>query len=320
MNTSRKEEISRNVAQVTIGEEQAQQRIDNFLMRALKGVPKSHVYRLLRTGQVRVNSARVSADYRLKTGDVVRLPPVRVAAPAAVPDADEAATELPVCYEDEALLVIDKPAGVAVHGGSGVSSGVIERLRVQRPAAPFLELVHRLDKDTSGLLMLAKKRSALTEMHRQLRDGEIDKHYLALVAGKWRNATQRVRAPLRRYLTGDGERRVAVDDGGMSADTLFTRERIWPGFALLDAKLGTGRTHQIRVHLAHIGFPVAGDTKYGGAEANRSLRARGLRRLFLHAARLGFTHPLKGGKIQLESPLPEELRLFLDQLNEGVAT
>lgn len=316
MNTFRKEEIAQSVAQVTIGEEQATQRIDNFLMRHLKGVPKSHVYRLLRTGQVRVNKGRVDAAYRLCQGDIVRLPPVRVAAAPPAPAAAEVAAAMVVAYEDEALLVIDKPAGLAVHGGSGESSGVIERLRAQRPRAPLLELVHRLDKDTSGLLMVAKKRSALTEMHRQMRDGEVGKHYLALVAGKWRNARQRVRAPLRRYLTAEGERRVAVDAEGMSADTLFTQVRKWPGYALLDAELGTGRTHQIRVHLAHLGFPIAGDTKYGDAQSNKSLRALGLRRLFLHAARLSFRHPLKEERISLESPLPEDLQGFIDALRE----
>lgn len=316
MNTLRKAEIAQGVSQISIGEEQAQQRLDNFLVRHLKGVPKSHVYRLLRTGQVRVNSGRVDAAYRLREGDLVRLPPVRVAQAPEAPADIEADLGVTVVFEDAAVLVVDKPSGLAVHGGSGVSAGVIERLRAQRPRAPFLELVHRLDKDTSGLLMVAKKRTALTELHRQLRDGEVDKHYLALVTGRWRNARQRVRAPLRRYLTADGERRVAVDDEGMSADTLFTLRQAWPGHALLEAELGTGRTHQIRVHLAHVGFPVAGDTKYGKVEVNKTLRARGLRRLFLHAERLGFVHPLNGEKIQLESPLPGELQDFLTQLEE----
>jgi len=304
------------VAQIRIGAEQAGQRIDNFLVRQLKGVPKSHVYRLLRTGQVRVNSARIGADYRLQEDDLVRLPPVRTAQPSSPPTDAAAGVELPVVYEDEALLVVDKPAGVAVHGGSGVSAGVIEQLRVQRPKAPFLELVHRLDKDTSGLLALAKKRSALTAMHQQLREGQVEKHYLALVTGRWRNARQRVRAPLRRYLTADGERRVNVDADGMSADTLFVLQQSWPGYALLDAELGTGRTHQIRVHLQHLGFPIAGDSKYGHAETNRTLRGLGLRRMFLHAARLSFNHPLKSEKITLTAPIPQELDAFLQRITE----
>ncbi|MFN0316857.1 MAG: RluA family pseudouridine synthase [Burkholderiales bacterium] len=310
MSTLRKE-----VSQVEIGEEEAQQRIDNFLVRTFKGVPKSHVYRLLRTGQVRVNSGRIDADYRLQQGDVVRLPPVRT---AQAPLAEGAAPgdPLPIVLEDDALLVVDKPAGLAVHGGSGISSGVIEQLRAQRPQARFLELVHRLDRDTSGLLMVAKKRSALTEMHRQLREGEVEKHYLALVLGHWRNAKQRVRAPLLRYLTQEGERRVSVDAEGQSADTLFLLQKAWPQFALLEAQLGTGRTHQIRVHLSHLGFPIAGDSKYGDTEKNKALKKRGLHRLFLHAAKLSFVHPVKKEKIHLGAPLPRELADFMGRLEQ----
>ncbi len=307
--------LRKAVSLVEIGEEQAEQRIDNFLVRELKGVPKSHIYRVLRTGQVRVNSGRIGASYRLKTGDLVRLPPVRTAQPLAA----EAATPsdpLLVVHEDDALLVIGKPAGLAVHGGSGISSGVIEQLRAQRPQARFLELVHRLDRDTSGLLMVAKKRSALTEMHRQLREGEVEKRYLVLVLGHWRNPKQRVRAPLMRYLTEEGERRVSVDPEGQSADTLFLLQASWPGFALLEAQLGTGRTHQIRVHLSHLGFPIAGDSKYGDGERNKELKRLGLRRLFLHAAKLSFRHPLKDEKIHLDAPLPRELADFLHRLKQ----
>ncbi len=307
--------LRKEVSQVEIGEEQAEQRIDNFLVREFKGVPKSHVYRLLRTGQVRVNSGRIDAAYRLKMGDVVRLPPVRTAQPP-VAKAPAPGDPSAVVYEDDALLVIDKPAGLAVHGGSGISYGVIEQLRAQRPHARFLELVHRLDRDTSGLLMVAKKRSALTEMHRQLREGEVEKRYLAMVLGHWRNAKQRVRAPLLRYLTGEGERRVSVNPEGQSADTLFLLQASWPEFALLEAQLGTGRTHQIRVHLSHLGFPIAGDSKYGDEERNKALKKRGLRRLFLHAAKLSFMHPLKEEKIQLDAPLPKELADFLGCLEQ----
>ncbi len=310
LNTLRKEKVSL----VEIGEEQAEQRIGNFLVRQLKGVPKSHVYRLLRTGQVRVNSGRIDAAYRLQTGDVVRLPPVRVAQREEAPAGLDESDPLAVVFEDEALLVIHKPAGLAVHGGSGISAGVIESLRAQRPQARFLELVHRLDRDTSGLLMVAKKRSALTEMHRQMRAGEVEKHYLALVIGRWHNPKQRVRAPLLRYLTAEGERRVSVDPQGQSADTLFLLQKSWSAFALLEAQLGTGRTHQIRVHLSHLGFPIAGDAKYGNAERNKDLRKCGLRRLFLHAGTLAFQHPLKPEKIRLEAPLPKDLSDFLQQL------
>ncbi|MSQ60762.1 MAG: RluA family pseudouridine synthase [Betaproteobacteria bacterium] len=307
--------LRKEVSQVEIGEEEVQQRIDNFLVRTFKGVPKSHVYRLLRTGQVRVNSGRIDADYRLQLGDMVRLPPVRTAQ-ASVTTWDAPADPLAVVLEDEALLVVDKPAGLAVHGGSGISSGIIEQLRAQRPQARFLELVHRLDRDTSGLLMVAKKRSALTEMHRQLREGEIEKRYLALVLGPWRNARQRVKAPLLRYLTQEGERRVSVDAQGQSADTLFLLQKAWPQFALLEAQLGTGRTHQIRVHLSHLGFPIAGDSKYGHANRNKALNKRGLHRMFLHAAKLSFTHPIKKEKIHLGAPLPKELADFLSLLEQ----
>jgi len=303
---------------VTIAEEEANQRIDNFLLRICKGVPKSHIYRVLRSGEVRVNKGRIDQTYRLKGGDVVRIPPIRVSEPSA---SHAPAAEFHILHEDAELLVIDKPAGVAVHGGSGVSYGVIEQLRAARPEAKFLELVHRLDRETSGILLLAKKRSALTELHRQIRDGLIDKRYLTLVHGDWKNARQHVRLPLFKYTTPDGERRVRVQADGASSHTVFSLIRRLPPFALLEAELKTGRTHQIRVHLASSGFPIVGDEKYGDFALNRSLqKAEGPRiafkRMFLHAHQITFAHPGNDVAMTLRAPLPSDCMRFLDSITE----
>ncbi len=292
------------------------QRIDNYLMRMCKGVPKSHVYRILRSGEVRVNGGRVSQTYRLKPGDEVRIPPVRVAEPSAGTSAP-AGRALPVVYEDEALLVLDKPAGKAVHGGSGVSYGVIEQLRAQRPQARLLELAHRIDRETSGLLIVAKKRSALKALHDMMREGRVEKRYLTLVSGVWRNPLQHVRQPLLKYLLPDGERRVRVSDEGKPSHSIVRRLRTWPQFSLLEVELRTGRTHQIRVHLSHLGFPLCGDDKYGDFALNKQLEQQGLRRMFLHAASLAFDHPLSGERISLTAPLPDDLQGFLDRLEAG---
>jgi len=287
------------------GEESEGQRIDNFLLRTLKGVPKSHVYRVLRSGEVRVNSGRVKPDYRLKVGDRVRIPPVRISAkpPAARP------AQFPIVHEDETLLVIDKPAGVAVHGGSGVSFGVIESLRAARPQAKVLELAHRLDRDTSGLLMIAKRRSALVELHRMLRDGEVDKVYLAVVKGVPQQ--QEFRQSLHKHVTAGGERRVSVQEDGKPAFTRIKIIRSTERLSLVEVTLLTGRTHQIRVHLAHAGHPVLGDDKYGDFELNRALAKQGVKRLFLHAGRLSLAHPVTRERLRLESPLPAEIRSFI---------
>jgi 23S rRNA pseudouridine955/2504/2580 synthase len=293
-----------------IGEEHVAQRIDNFLLRHLKGVPKSHVYRVLRSGQVRVNSGRVKPEYRLQAGDRVRVPPIRVSQeekPKAKP------AEFPVVYEDAALLVLDKPAGVAVHGGSGVSFGVIESLRASRPQAKFLELAHRLDRDTSGLLVVAKKRTALVELHRMLREGEVAKEYLTVTRGQWEGAGRELRESLHKYVDAKGERRVAVHEEGKEALTRVRVAKTSAAFSLLQVSLVTGRTHQIRVHLAHAGHPVLGDAKYGDFELNRRLEKAGVRRLFLHAGRLAFAHPLTREKIELKAPMPAEIRTFVDE-------
>jgi len=295
-----------------VGEEAAGQRIDNFLLRVCKGVPKSHVYRILRSGEVRVNKGRIGPEYRLNIGDAVRVPPIRVSERPAL--AFVPAREFAIVFEDEALLVVDKPAGVAVHGGSGISFGVIEQLRRQRPEARFLELAHRLDRETSGLLILAKKRSALTRLHDMFRDGAIHKRYLALIQGRWQNPLQHVRLPLLKYLTAEGERRVSVSGEGKEAHSIVRLVARWDSFSLVDVELKTGRTHQIRVHLAHLGFPLAGDDKYGDFSANRDLARAGLKRMFLHAASLSFSHPLTAEVISLKVPLPPELRDFLVRL------
>jgi 23S rRNA pseudouridine955/2504/2580 synthase len=302
---------------VEVGEESAGQRLDNFLIRQLKGVPKTHVYRIIRSGEVRVNKGRAAADTRVGTGDVVRLPPVRVSEAAAQKlDKPAPARDFPILFEDEHLVAIDKPAGVAVHGGSGVSFGVIEQMRQARPQAKLLELVHRLDRETSGVLLVAKKRSALLKLQDQFRERETGKTYLALVVGAWPANKKVIDLPLHKYLQADGERRVKVvakdDPDGMRAITLVKIARKLEGFTLLEATIKTGRTHQIRVHLASSGHPIAGDDKYGDFELNKALQKRGLKRMFLHAWRLQFDHPGSGERIELTAALPPGLQKFAD--------
>lgn len=300
-----------------IGPETAGQRLDNFLFRHLKGVPKSRIYRMLREGEVRVSGRRAKPEYKLAEGDMVRIPPVRVAEREVLPATGTFSHALldRTLYRDDALLVIDKPSGQAVHGGSGVSLGVIEQLRLELPTARFLELAHRLDKETSGVLILALKRSALVELHRMLRAGEMKKRYLALATGPWRDPLRHVKLPLQRYLNEEGERRVAVNDEGQRAHTIFRLVRRYEGFSLLEAELKTGRTHQIRVHLSALGHAIAGDDKYGDASLNRVLKKQGLKRMFLHAARLEMLHPLSGEPLVFEAPLPADLQGFLDSLS-----
>jgi 23S rRNA pseudouridine955/2504/2580 synthase len=350
-------QVNPKVKSLEVDEESAGQRLDNFLMRHLKGVPKTHVYRIIRSGEVRVNKGRASADTRIKIGDLVRLPPVRLSdrvAEKAQAMAEGAAQvgvkggpsrEFPILFEDEAMLAIDKPAGVAVHGGSGVSFGVIEQLRMARPEAKFLELVHRLDRDTSGILLLAKKRSALKALQDQFRERETGKTYLAVVVGQWPTNKKVLDKPLHKYLLPDGERRVKVvardDPDGMKSVTLVKVKQHLPvspewekglaglpkppnHFSLLEVTIKTGRTHQIRVHLASEGFPIAGDDKYGDFELNKALQkvsfktttmGASLKRMFLHAWRLQFSHPLSGERIELLSPLPPELEQFLTHVD-----
>ena len=293
---------------IDVSEDEAGQRIDNYLFARLKGVPKSRIYRILRSGEVRVNSKRVAASDRVAAGDRIRVPPVRVA------ERDEAIPaphfKLPILHEDEALLAIDKPAGLAVHGGSGIAHGVIESLRSMRPQARFLELVHRLDRETSGVLLVAKRRATLTALHTLMRSRQIDKRYLVGVKGRFRNELQRVREALAKRTTATGEKRVSIAEDGQEAETVFRRLARGPEFSLLEAELLTGRTHQIRVHLAHLGNPVLGDDKYGDFELNRRLRKEGLKRMFLHAALLAFVHPTTGERLELAAPLPADLDAF----------
>ena len=311
------------VQSVQVDEGSDGQRLDNFLIRHLKGVPKTHIYRIIRSGEVRLNKGRASADARVATGDVVRVPPVRQSAQTVLKKEQPApAREFPVLFEDEHLLAIDKPAGVAVHGGSGVSFGVIEQLRQARPGAKFLELVHRLDRETSGILLVAKRRSALTKLQDQFRERETGKTYLALVLGAWPARKKVIDLPLHKYLQADGERRVKVvgkdDPDGMRSITLvqvartqaLAGEGLPAQASLLEVTIKTGRTHQIRVHLASQGHPIAGDDKYGDFDANKALQRQGLRRMFLHAWRLQFQHPASGERIELMAPLPPELHLF----------
>lgn len=305
---------------LSVPDDVAGQRIDNFLLTALKGVPRSLVYRILRSGEVRVNKGRIKPDYRLQAGDVVRVPPLRQAEPApAAKPAPGATRELAnrVVYEDDALLVLNKPAGLAVHGGSGVAWGVIEALRTLRPEAPFLELVHRLDRDTSGLLMIAKKRSLLRELHGHLREGQMHKVYVALLMGRLKGATHRVSAPLKKDNLPNGERIVRVSSEGKEAITNFTvLERIG-NTTLVEAHIETGRTHQIRVHAQYLGHPLVGDEKYGNDDFNRQMRAVGINRLFLHARDLkirisGHTKPLA-----LHCPLEADLEAALEQMRRA---
>jgi 23S rRNA pseudouridine955/2504/2580 synthase len=307
---------------VEVDEGSEGQRLDNFLMKLLKGVPKTHVYRVIRSGEVRVNKGRASADTRLALGDQVRVPPVRMADKSEVPAAP--AREFPVVFEDDHLLAVDKPAGVAVHGGSGVSSGVIEQLRQARPGAKFLELVHRLDKETSGLLLIAKRRSALVALQEQFRNRETGKTYVALVNGDWPASCKVIDVPLHKFLTAEGERRVrtvdADHDDGRRSITLVRVTGRYQGFSLLDVTIKTGRTHQIRVHLAHEGHPIAGDEKYGDFAVNKALArgeaVRGHRfdRMFLHARRLRFEHPATGETLELAAALPRECQDFVNAL------
>ncbi len=299
---------------LAVDAESAGQRLDNFLIRQLKGVPKTHVYRIIRSGEVRVNKGRAAADTRVQPGDVVRVPPVRQAVREQAP---VPAREFAVLLEDEHLLAIDKPAGVAVHGGSGVSFGVIEQLRRARPGARLLELVHRLDRETSGVLLIAKKRSALKNLQEQFRDRSTGKTYLAVVRGDWPERLKVIDAPLHKYLIEGGERRVKTvapeHPDAMRAVTLVrVRERAG-GHSLLEVTIKTGRTHQIRVHLAAQGHPIAGDDKYGDFAHNRLLHKQGLRRMFLHAWRLQFEHPASGERIELLAPLPADLPWPLPQ-------
>lgn len=301
---------------VEIDSDQAGQRIDNFLLRELKGVPKARIYRILRKGEVRVNRGRIAPSYRLQTGDSVRIPPVRIDSGQRPPPSSSAIglLEHRVIYEHSHFLVVDKPAGMAVHGGSGISHGVIEIMRAWRSDLHYLELVHRLDRETSGCLLLAKRRSALRRLHALMRDSALDKRYLALVRGYWPDGLSEVDAPLRKNTLSGGERVVRIDPAGKASQTGFKVIERFDGATLIEARLLTGRTHQIRVHAAHLGHPLAGDEKYGDAGWNRELRRLGLKRMFLHAHSLAFVYPEPELSVHVSAPLDESLSRTLDRL------
>ena len=335
----RKNRLNASVETESIDEDGDEQRIDNFFFKRYKSVPKSHIYQLLRSGQVRVNGKRVSFHHRLRRGDTLRIPPIYNTSAHCSQQRKKTCrqhTAFDTIFEDDALLVINKPSGLAVHGGSGVSLGVIEQLRAQRSELKFLELVHRLDRETSGVLLLAKKRSALVELHRQIRSGQTEKHYRVMVKGRWSNRRQNVKLPLVKYLTADGERRVTVatekvrshhacPHKAMDAHTVFSLIQTWQQFSLLDAELKTGRTHQIRVHLAHLGFPIVGDDKYGDFTLNKQLSrnrnatqsAPHLSRMFLHACSIAIKHPLNGRQIDLIAPLSADLQMLIGYLEQA---
>lgn len=310
--------ISHSVHFIDIDASNVGQRIDNFLFNHLKSVPKGHVYKIIRKGEVRVNKGRIKQTYKLQFGDRVRIPPVSLAEKKTQPAPGRsllALMEQSIVYEDNGLLAINKPSGVAVHGGSGVSYGIIEALRALRPEQKFLELIHRLDRDTSGCLLIAKKRSVLTGIQDLLRQRQTDKRYLALLCGKASFSHKKVTAPLLREALKSGERFVRVDKLGKESTSFFTRLEQFNDSTLMEVKIVTGRTHQIRVHAQYLGHNVAGDSKYGNYACNQRMKSRGLKRLFLHSSQISFRHPETGSQITIEAPLSDDLEQFLDKLN-----
>ncbi len=313
--------INQSVKMLTISEDEAGQRIDNYLLAKLKGVPKSLIYRILRKGEVRVNKGRIKPEYKLQNGDVVRVPPVRVSEKNAAPVSKNlnkvVSLESHIIFEDDCLLVLNKPSGIAVHGGSGLNFGVIEALRALRPEARFLELVHRLDRDTSGILLVAKKRSALRNLHEQLRVKTVQKDYLALVRGQWQSHVKVVQAPLLKNELASGERIVKVSEQGKPSETRFAIEERYQNATLVKASPVTGRTHQIRVHTQYAGHPIALDDKYGDKEFDKYMQDLGLNRLFLHAFSIRFEHPKTGETLRFNAQLDEKMKAILKKLRES---
>lgn len=309
-------EAFQKVSEIVVSEHEAGQRLDNFLLKKLKGVPKSRIYRIVRKGEVRVNKGRIKVEYRIQTGDVVRIPPIRVSEPSDKPDAYwlERGQELEdaILIEDEFLMIMNKPAGWAVHGGSGVAFGVIDIMRALRPHQPFLELGHRLDRETSGCLVLPKQRSILKEFQQLLQEGKVDKTYRTLLLGEWQGGQKTVRANLEKSYN----QKVRVTDEGKESDSTFKLVKRYGPFSLMNVDIGTGRTHQIRVHAEHLEMPVAGDRKYGDFEINRELQGIGLKRLFLHAVHLRFRLPKSGNVYEVKAPVPQDLREVLSQLED----
>jgi 23S rRNA pseudouridine955/2504/2580 synthase len=299
---------------VEITEDNSEQRLDNFLITRLKGVPKSRIYRIVRKGEVRVNKGRVDVKYRLVIGDIVRIPPVR----QSETDIDSLPVnrgladflQRNVLFEDDALLVINKPSGFAVHGGSGIDSGIIEGFRKMNPEQRFLELVHRLDKDTSGCLLIAKKRSALRSLHEQFRDDTVTKTYLALLSGQWARKKLIVNQPLQKNVSKGGERMVVISQAGKESETMFRRLKLYKDSTLVEASPKTGRTHQIRVHAAYLNHPIVGDDRYGFDDINKSFKSRGYKQMFLHAETLQFQHPVSGETVKISAPLAQQFIEF----------
>jgi 23S rRNA pseudouridine955/2504/2580 synthase len=323
-NTNAKNLFSHEKATFVVVDERSEtQKIDNFLLKILKNVPKSHIYKILRSGEVRVNKKRINTSYRLKIDDQVRIPPITLEAGRAPhiiePKQQQTAwLETNIIFEDDALLAINKPIGYAVHGGSGLNFGVIELIRHERPKAKFLELVHRIDRETSGILLIAKKRSALVNMHDMMRHNRIEKKYIMMIEGEWVEPKKTVELVLKKTFTQGGERRVNVADANedgqnqMSKTIFYLKKSLGP-YSLLEAKLISGRTHQLRVQLSHLGFPILGDDKYGDFALNKALQRKGLKRMFLHAFSMKMKHPLTGELLELKAPLPRELDAFLSQ-------
>ncbi|NRA70246.1 MAG: 23S rRNA pseudouridine(955/2504/2580) synthase RluC [Gammaproteobacteria bacterium] len=317
--TTTPEQVATKVQFVTIDDNHAGQRIDNYLVTLLKGVPKSRVYRILRKGEVRVNKKRIKPVYKLQDGDIVRIPPIKMSEEKALPNpklAKIASLESHIIFEDDYLMVLDKPSGIAVHGGSGLKFGLIEGLRALRPDARFLELVHRLDRDTSGCIMIAKKRSTLRALHAQLREKTIEKNYLALVLGQWDKTDKAIMVPLLKNTVKSGERIVRVDPEGKDSHTKFKIIQRFEDCTLVQASPVTGRTHQIRVHTLYAGHPIAGDDKYGDEAFDKKMRARGLNRLFLHSASLRFFHPNTETEMRFEAPLDGSLKQTIESLRK----
>lgn len=310
------------VQHIPVNGEYEGQRIDNFLVTLLKGVPRTHIYRIIRKGEIRVNKGRVKQTYRLQAGDLIRIPPIRTSNAKSNPNASKGVLQLiqnSIIYEDNALIVLNKPSGLAVHGGSGLNYGVIEGLRIIYPQEKRLELVHRIDRDTSGCLLVAKKASVLKSIQQAMMNDEVEKNYLALLKGKLHQSEILVNAPLKKNVTRSGERIVVVDEEGKASETMIFPEHVYSQATLVNIRLLTGRTHQIRVHSMHLGHPVAGDEKYGDKIFNKTMEALGLKRLFLHAKSLRLVHPLSGDELNFEAPLDGQLIKVLNNLkNESL--
>lgn len=316
MSKENKQILNPKVQFVAISDDQAGQRIDNFLLARLKGAPKSLIYRILRKGEVRVNKGRIKPQYRLQAGDEIRIPPVKISEKAEVSPGQTVLNQIAerILYEDKRVLVLNKPSGMAVHGGSGLSYGVIEALRALRPEAPYLELVHRLDRDTSGCLIIAKKRSQLRYLHEQLRNHQLQKIYTTLLKGQWQGGSQTINAALRKNTLSSGERMVKVDATGKAAVSYFSPLAVTKEASLMRIELETGRTHQIRVHARYSGHPIAGDEKYGDDAFNKQMRSLGLKRLFLHASKVVFKVTDQEDDVVVEAPLDDKLKKVLSNL------